>query len=289
MKIKILIPIYNDWQSVFKLLENIDSEIKGLEEEISVIIVNDASTEQRPEFNFSLNNLKSIQVINMKENRGHARCNAVGLKYINEKEDFDYIIPMDGDGEDRPEEIKLLIEKAKDYPDTVITANRIKRSEGPMFKLGYQVHKYLTYIFTGQSIKFGNYTCLPKSVVAKMVEEAATWSSFSGSLTKIAKERKSISSIRGLRYFGPSKMSFINLLKHSLSIIAVFRMTVFIRSLIFLAVYFFLMSQHLSAITLIPVILVILMIISVFVLSNRENIMEFNISQENINNIENLK
>ena len=289
MKIKILIPIYNDWQSAFKLLENINSEIAGLEDEVSVIIVNDASIEQRPEFNFSLNNLKSIQVINMKENRGHARCNAAGLKYINEKEDFDYIIPMDGDGEDRPEEIKLLIEKAKDYPDTVITANRVKRSEGPIFKLGYQVHKYLTYVFTGQSIKFGNYTCLPKSVVAKMVEEAATWSSFSGSLTKIAKERKSIPSIRELRYFGPSKMSFINLLKHSLSIIAVFRMTVFIRSLIFLAVYFFLMSQHLSAITLIPVILVILMIISVFVLSNRENIEDFNISQENINNIENLK
>ena len=289
MKIKILIPIYNDWQSAFKLLENINSEIAGLEDEVSVIIVNDASTEQRPEFNFSLNNLKSIQVINMKENRGHARCNATGLKYMNEKEDFDYIIPMDGDGEDRPEEIKLLIEKAKDYPDTVITANRIKRSEGPIFKLGYQVHKYLTYIFTGQSIKFGNYTCLPKSVVAKMVEEAATWSSFSGSLTKIAKERKSIPSIRELRYFGPSKMSFINLLKHSLSIIAVFKMTVFVRSLIFLAVYFFLMSQHLSVITLIPVILVILMIISVFVLSNRENIEDFNISQENINNIENLK
>ena len=289
MKIKILIPIYNDWQSVFKLLENIDSDIANLEEEISVVIVNDGSREQRSEINFNLNKIKSVQVINMKENRGHARCNAAGLKYINEKEDFDYIIPMDGDGEDRPEEIKLLIEKAKDYPDTVITANRIKRSEGPMFKLGYQVHKYLTYIFTGQSIKFGNYTCLPKSVVAKMVEEAATWSSFSGSLAKIAKERKSISSIRGLRYFGPSKMSFINLLKHSLSIIAVFRMTVLIRSLIFLAVYFFLMSQHLSVITLIPVILVILMIISVFVLSNRENIMEFNISQENINNIENLK
>tara|TARA_B100000029_G_scaffold50955_1_gene46336 strand:- start:113 stop:982 length:870 start_codon:yes stop_codon:yes gene_type:complete len=289
MKIKILIPIYNDWQSVFKLLENINLEIAGLEEEISVIIVNDASTEQRSEFNFSLNNLKSVNVINMKNNRGHARCIAAGLKYINEKEDFDYVIPMDGDGEDRPEEIKMLIEEAKNYPDMVITANRIKRSEGFIFKLGYQIHKYFTYIFTGESIKFGNYTCLPKSVVIKMVEEAATWSSFSGSLTKITKERKSIPSTRGLRYFGPSKMSYVNLLKHSLSIISVFRKTVLVRSIIFLAVYFFLMSQHLSAITLIPVILVISMIVSVFVLSNRENIMEFNISQENINNIENLK
>ena len=289
MKIKILIPVYNDWESAFKLLENIDSEIANLEEEISVIIVDDASTEQRPEMNFDLKKIKSIKVINMKENRGHARCNAAGLKYINEKEDFDYIIPMDGDGEDRPEEIKLLIEKSKDYPDIVITANRVKRSEGPIFKLGYLIHKYLTYIFTGKSIKFGNYTCLPKSVVVKMVEEPATWSSFSGSLTKVTKERKSVPSIRGPRYFGPSKMSFINLLKHSISIIAVFRITVFIRSLIFLAVYFFIMFQHLSVITLIPVALVVLMIASVFVLANRENITEFNISQENINNIENLK
>ena len=289
MKIKILIPIYNDWQSVFKLLENIDSETKGLEDGASVIIVNDASTEQKPEININLNNIKSVQVINMKENRGHARCYAAGLKYINEKEDFDYVIPMDGDGEDRPEEIKLLIKKAKEYPNTVITANRVKRSEGFIFKSCYLIHKYLTYIFTGQSIKFGNYTCLPKFAADKMSKEAATWSSFSGSLSKIAKERKSVPSIRGPRYFGPSKMSFFNLLKHSLSIIAVFKNTVLIRSIIFLVVYFFLVSQHISVVILIPVLFVILMVISVFALSRRENITELNSSLENINDIENFK
>ena len=88
-KVKILIPIYNDWQSVFKLLENIDSQITGLDAEVSVLIINDASTELKPEINFHINNLKSVQVINMKKNKGHARCNAAGLKYINEKEDFD--------------------------------------------------------------------------------------------------------------------------------------------------------------------------------------------------------
>ena len=289
MKIKILISIYNDWQSVFKLLENIDSEIKGLEDEASVIIVNDASTEQKPEININLNNIKSVQVINMKENRGHARCNAAGLKYINEKENFDYVIPMDGDGEDRPEEIKLLIKKAKEYPDTVITANRVKRSEGFIFKSCYLIHKYLTYIFTGQSIKFGNYTCLPKFAADKMSKEAATWSSFSGSLSKIAKERKSVPSIRGPRYFEPSKMNFFSLLKHSLSIIAVFKNTVLIRSIIFLVVYFFLVSQHISVVILIPVLFVILMVISVFALSRRENITELSSSLENINDIENFK
>ena len=289
MKIKILIPNYNDWQSVFKLLENIDLVIAGLEEEVSVIIVNDASTEQRPEISLNLNNLKSIQVINMKENRGHARCNAAGLKYINEREDVDYVIPMDGDGEDRPEEIRPLIEKAKEYPDTVITANRIKRSEGLLFKFCYLIHKYLTFVFTGQSIKFGNYTCLTKSAVDKMSKEAATWSSFSGSLSKTVKDRRSVPSIRGSRYFGPSKMSFINLLKHSLSIVAVYKFTVLIRSIIFLAVYIFLVSQYISVVTFIPIALVVVMIISVFVLSGRENITELNSSLENINNIDNLK
>ena len=288
-KIKILIPVYNDWQSVLKLLENINSEVSTLDGEFSIIIVNDASTESRLELLANLNNLKSIQVINMKKNRGHARCNAAGLKYINEKEDFDYIIPMDGDGEDRPEELSLLVEKIKDYPNTVITADRIKRSEGPVFKFCYLAHKYLTLIFTGQTIKYGNYTCIPKSMVNKMVDESATWSSFSGSLTKLVKNRKSIPSERGTRYFGPSKMSFINLLKHSLSIIAVFKSTLLIRSTLFLIIYLFLVIGKISIITLMPVLGVIIMMFSVIILSKRENMSEFNSSLENIESIDKIK
>ena len=288
-KIKILIPVYNDWQSVFKLIENINLECAILEGEFSVIIINDGSTENKTKLLANLENLKSIQVINMKENRGHARSNAAGLKYINENEDFDYVIPMDGDGEDRPEELSLLIEKIKDYPDTVITANRVKRSEGFIFKFCYLAHKYLTFIFTGQDIKYGNYTCLPKSSVNEMVNEPSTWSSFSGSLAKKVKDRKSISSERGTRYFGPSKMSFFNLFKHSLSIIAVFKLTFLIRSTIFLITYLFLVTGKISAITLIPVVVVIIMMFLVINLSKRENMSEFNNSLENIKNIDKIK
>ena len=289
IKVKILIPVYNDWQSVFKLLDNINSEVLTLDCDFSVIIVNDASTEIRQEPLANLDNLKSIQLINMEENRGHARCNAAGLKYINEKEDFDYIIPMDGDGEDRPEELALLIEKIKEYPNTVVTANRVKRSEGFVFKFCYVAHKYLTLVFTGKIIKYGNYTCLPKPVVNEMINEPATWSSFSGSLAKTVKDKKSVPSERGTRYFGPSKMSFINLLKHSLSIIAVFKKTLIIRSILFLIVYLFLMIGKISIITLIPVVGVIIMMLSVIILSNRENMSEFNNSLENIKSIEKVK
>ena len=288
-KIKILIPIYNDWQSVFKLLENINSEIEGLDCEFSVVIVNDASTESRPEIPPNLNNLKSIQAINMIENQGHTRCNATGLKYIYEKEEFDYVIPMDGDGEDRPEEIKQLVDNLNYNPIRPIVGERIKRSEGIFFKFCYFAHKVITFTFTGQSIKYGNYTCLPKLIIEKMINEKATWSSFSGSLAKVAKERVEVPSERGTRYFGPSKMSFKSLIIHSLSIIAVFKLNVLIRSIFFIAVYMFLIHQNISAIMLIPVVMLIALLFSVFKISGRENLNELNGSLSNISNIDNLK
>ena len=289
MKIKILIPIYNDWQSISKLLENINSEVSNLDHEFSVIIVNDASNENRPEFSVNLDNLKSIKIINMKENRGHARCNASGLKYIIESEEFDYVIPMDGDGEDRPEEIKSFVDNLNYSPDIPIVGERVKRSEGLFFKLCYLIHKIITIVFTGQSIKFGNYTFLPKSTVEKMLQEKATWSSFSGSLAKVAKDRATIPSERGTRYFGPSKMSFKDLMIHSLSIISVFKINVLIRSVLFLLVYMFLIHQNITTIMLIPVMLIIALLVSVFVVSKRENLEELNNSLLNISNIENIK
>ena len=290
MKItKILIPIYNDWRSVFKLLENIDIQLDGWDADVSAIIINDASTEKKPDNKTVFKNLSSIKIINMKKNKGHARCIAAGLKYINEKENFDFVIPMDGDGEDLPSEIGPILCKAFDNPGNTITGNRIKRSEGFIFRFCYTAHKYLTFILTGQLIKFGNYSCLPQPIVKKMIKESATWNSFSGSLTKLENIRLSISSTRGQRYFGPSKMSFINLIKHSLSIIAVFKKTFLVRSVFFLLAYLFLIFDKISIITLIPVAGAIIMMISVITLSKRENMSEFNNSLDNIEKIDIIK
>jgi hypothetical protein len=288
-KITILIPIFNDWQSVFKLLKDINFQVSTLSDEFSVIIINDASIENKPEFPTDLNNLKSVQIINMKDNKGHARCIASGLKYIYEKKEFDYVIPMDGDGEDRPEEIKNFIELTDQSKDKSIVGERIKRSESLFFKICYLFHKFLTLAFTGQSIRFGNFTCLSKITVEKMINEKATWNSFSGSLKKVEKDLLSIPSIRGTRYFGPSKMSFFNLLKHSLSIISVFRKTVLIRSALFIIFYILLIKSYASVITSIPLVLLLIMIYSISTLALRENLDEFDKSLENINSIDKIK
>ena len=284
-KIFILIPIYNDWESVSKLINEINFCIKDLEAEFSIIVVNDASNIQQ---NINLKNIdsfKDIKIINMKKNRGHARCIATGLKFIHEKQDYDYIIPMDGDGEDRPEEIVQFINQIKKFTKKAIVGKRVKRSEGFVFKACYKLHKLITLTFTGKSIKFGNYTCLPKSTVEKMINEKATWNSFSGSLIKIEKDLIEMPSIRGERYFGPSKMSFFNLIKHSLSIISVFRRTVLIRSALFIVVYIFLIKSNASILTSIPLLLLLIMIYAISSLALRENMDEFDQALSNIDNI----
>ena len=288
-KYTILIPIYNDRESLVKLIENINSEIKNLNSEISIFVINDASSQQIIDHYQNIENINSIEIVNMKENRGHARCIASGLKYIYENKEFDYVIPMDGDGEDRPEEIKNFIEIAEQSKDKSIAGERIKRSDSLFFKFCYICHKFLTFVFTGKSIRFGNFTCLSKITVEKLLNEKATWNSFSGSLKKVEKNLISIPSIRGARYFGTSKMSFFNLLKHSLSIISVFRKTVLIRSALFIIFYILLIKSYASVVTLIPLVILLIMIYSISSLALRENLEEFKNSLKNIHDIDKVK
>ncbi len=289
MKFKILIPVYNDWQSVFKLLDEINLNVSNLNHEISVIIMNDASNHDRNNEDKNLENILSIKILNMKTNQGHARCIATGLKYIFEKEDFDYIIPMDGDGEDRPEEIRVFIDQIKNSSGKPIVGKRIKRSENLLFKICYQLHKLITFTFTGKSIKFGNFTCLPKATVEKLINDKATWNSFSGSLTKVEDNLISIPSSRGIRYFGPSKMSYYNLIKHSLSIISVFRKTFLIRSALFIILYILFIKSNASIITAAPLILLLIAVYSISNLALRENMDEFDKALSNINDVEEIK
>jgi len=289
MNIIILIPVFNDFKSVSKLIEEIDINISDLKASFSIIVVNDASTDEKILKAKNLNNIKSLKLINMRNNRGHTRCIAAGLKYILENEDFDYVIPMDGDGEDRPEEIINFVEKIKNNPNRTIVGERVKRSESLIFKVCYFLHKIITYTFTGKFIKFGNYTCLTKETVKKLIEEKATWSSFSGSLAKTEINLINSASIRGPRYFGPSKMSFLNLIKHSFAIIAVFKSAVIFRSIAFYAIYLIIIAEYVSVITAIPLALIIIFGLVILKISGRENMTEFNNSLTNVEDIQNLK
>ena len=256
------------------MLEEINNTIEDMNESnFHCIVINDASTIESPKLNIP-KNIRSLDIINMKENRGHARCNAFGIRYLAKNIDFDHLILMDGDGEDRPEEIISLVERALTDETTSVVANRIKRSEGPFFQLLYQIHKSITFLFTGKRISFGNYSCLTNKDVKLLSEKVSLWSSFSGSVKKHISKLNSVKSIRGLRYFGPSKMSLFKLIIHSFSIIAVFKNIVFVRSAILIMILAFLTPSISFLAETIQILLVIFNLI-IFLVSLRENEKEF--------------
>jgi len=284
-KVIILIPVFNDWDSLKKLIDEINENIKDFKDiNFECLIVNDASTVDRPKL-IKPNHIKSFEILNMKKNKGHARCNAFGIRYIFQNKQFDHLILMDGDGEDRPVEIKSLINTANEKENTSVVAKRVKRSEGPFFQFLYQVHKLITIIFTGKKIDFGNYSILIKKDIEKIYSEASLWSSFSGTVKKNIKKINEINSFRGLRYYGPSKMSLFKLLIHSFSIIAVFKYQVFLRSTFMIIVLSYL-NMYLGNFSILLQILIIIFNLLIFMTSLRENENDLIISHENLRDIE---
>jgi hypothetical protein len=284
-KFTILIPVYNDWESLKKLLKNINDNIKNISNtEFNCVIINDSSTANSYRIKIPPN-INSIKIINMNENRGHARCNAFGIKYLSKNSNLDYLILMDGDGEDRPAELKFLVDKVLIEPDTSVVAKRVKRSEGPLFQSLYYVHKYLALLTTGKLIDFGNYSCLTKTDLEVLSTKASLWSSFSGSFKMYIKKYNEVNSYRGKRYFGPSQMSLLKLIIHSLSIIAVFKYRVFFTSIILISLF-----QYIAIINNYNILffqtMLILFNLFVFIVSLRESEYELKNSEKNIKTIE---
>ena len=286
-KIIILIPVFNDWESLIKLIKEINETIKDYSSiHFECLIVNDASTINQPNL-VKPNNIKSLQILNMKKNKGHARCNAFGIRYVFKNKEFNNLILMDGDGEDRPIEIKNLVNEILKNPNNSVVAKRVKRSEGPFFKFLYLMHKVITYVFTGKSIRFGNYSCLTKEDVEKLHSDPSLWSSYSGSVKKNLKHLSEINSIRGPRYFGPSKMSFLKLLIHSFSIISVFKYQVFLRST-FLIIILAYLNLYLGNISIFFQILIVLFNLVIFIVSLREKENELKSCHNNLSSIKDI-
>ena len=285
-KFLIIIPIYNDWDSVHELVVRINNEIKPVNHKISIIIINDSSNQKN---NFKLipaNNIQSVKILNLSQNIGHCKAIASTLKYIDGNMDYDYIIPMDGDGEDRPEEILDFIKIIDSADETVeiVTANRIKRSEGIIFRICYQLHKFITFLLVGKMVKFGNYSCLSKKAVQKLISDSSIWVSYSGAVIKNFSNIKFIQSSRGKRYFGPSKMNFFKLIKHSLSIPAVFKESVLFKSA-FLVLIFALASYYYSSYFLIACLIIWIFMLYIFFLSKDDNIKNLDNSSQNIKSL----
>ena len=223
-RIYCLTPVYNDWESFTVLLTNLEKlqSENAQDYKFSVIVVNDGSTEEQLPLKSTAE--IDITIVNLKINIGHQRAIAVGLQYIhNEISDFDYVVVMDSDGEDKPEHIISLLSKTNESgKEKIVFAQRNKRQESIVFKIGYYFYKKLFSYLTGQKISFGNFSSIPKALLGKVVHQNNIWNHYSGGIIQSKIPYDMVLLDRGKRYKGVSKMNFNSLILHGLSSIAVY-------------------------------------------------------------------
>ncbi len=216
-----LTPVYNDWESFAILVDSIQKiQQENSNFSFKIIAVNDGSNEEREENTTTI----PITFLNLKVNIGHQRAIAVGLQYVyNEISEHDYLVVMDSDGEDKPEDIMVLIDKAEQLKSSkIIFAQRKKRQESLLFKTGYFFYKNLFQFLTGQKINFGNFSVIPKKLLGKVVHQNNIWNHYSGGIIQSKIPFDKVLLDRGKRYKGVSKMNFNSLIIHGLSSIAVY-------------------------------------------------------------------
>jgi hypothetical protein len=220
-KTKILIPVHNDWDCLYLLINKIKLHLgEEMYKNVSYLVVNDFST---TEIDASkIDSSHQVEIIELVKNMGHQRAIAIGMSFLAMNNFSGKIIVMDSDGEDRPEDITVLLKKSEENPEKIFFARRAKRSEGVIFKLFYWMFKKVFNVLTGSHISFGNFSIVPSSLLKKIVYISEIWNHFSGGIMRSKIAYDSVPTKRGNRLAGESKMNFVSLFLHGLSAISVY-------------------------------------------------------------------
>jgi polyisoprenyl-phosphate glycosyltransferase len=221
MQIIIVMPVYEDWESAGMLCRAIDECLAAFPQiRATVLLVDDGSSTSQPD-NFPgqvPTTIASISVLRLRRNLGHQRAIAVALAYVQENIPGDAALIMDADGEDRPEDIPRLVEafRASDRPVTVF-AERGRRVESFSFRLFYGIYRILHRMLTGRTIRFGNFSLLPRRHIDSIVAYPELWNHYAAAVLKARIPFTTVRTDRGKRLRGKSQMSFVSLVIHGLS------------------------------------------------------------------------
>lgn len=219
----IVTPVLNDWESLAELVHHISLLDSLWGAKITIVAVDDGSVDVTlPPAGNLCGCVEQIHVVKLKANQGHQRAIGLGLAYVERELSPDRIVIMDSDGEDRPEIIPALLSESEANPGAIIVAQRTKRSEGLVFRAGYQVYKFAFRYLTGKPISFGNFSVIPAERLSNIIYNSGVWNNFAATLLKSRVPIKFVPAERGVRYHGSSKMNLTSLMIHGFSAISVF-------------------------------------------------------------------
>jgi polyisoprenyl-phosphate glycosyltransferase len=241
--IDILVPVFNDWESVEELILRLDQVFAPSDDSVAVVMVDDGSTLEAPRKlgSAACTKVSAISVLKLKRNLGHQRALAVGLCYIAEKLSHDVILIMDGDGQDKPEDALRLLEKMKQLSQpTIVFSERTRRSESFDFRFSYSIYKILHYVLTGFSVRVGNFSVIPAALLPAITIDSMLWNHYAASVMRARLPVATVPTERGKRLKGESRLNFVGLVVHGLSALACYGEIIGVRLIIVSGILLFL-------------------------------------------------
>ena len=224
-EIAILIPVYNDWDSLDPLLTMIDDALSDHGLVAGVLVIDDGSTLEPPSLwndGQGYRALRKVDLLTLKRNLGHQRALAIGIAHVEHRGSCEELIVMDGDGEDDPRDIPRLIERSRaDSGRSIVFAERTRRSESIGFRVFYLLYKGLHRVLTGQGVRVGNFSVIPRSRLASLSVVSELWIHYAAAAFRSRQPVRFLPTVRAKRLRGTSRMNFIGLVMHGLSAISV--------------------------------------------------------------------
>jgi len=236
----ILIPVFNDWGAAGLLLESLDSVLAQQQMTAAVLVVNDGSSVPCPERLYTGTGaaLRQVWLLQLRRNLGHQRAIAVGLAFLHSEMNGEAVVIMDGDGEDRPEDIPRLVERFRqEGGKKVVFAARTKRLEGVVFRAFYLLYRWLHRLLVGMPVRVGNFSVIPWAHLSTLVVSSELWCHYAAAVFRLRLPVEMVPAVRGRRLAGHSHMNFVALVAHGLSALAVFGDIVAVRLLVGTAIF----------------------------------------------------
>ncbi len=171
-------------------------------------------------------------VIRLSRNVGHQRAIAIGLDYLLRESEAEAIAIMDADGEDRPDDLVPLITALNGKPGRVVVASRRRRRESRRFVLFYNIYKTIFRALTGEWLDFGNFCVMGRDAAKRLVSMHELWLNLPGTVMRARLDLVRLSTDRGQRYVGQSRMNLVGLIVHGMSAVGVFVERAFTRTLL---------------------------------------------------------
>lgn len=222
--VRIIIPILDDWECAFVLCRMLNRTFDSFPEySVSVMFVDDGSRIRPKLSEFEVSSLKEVEILCLLGNVGHQRAIALGLCFVQFNRPCDTVVVMDGDGEDRPEDVpKLLKALEGDESSLAVFAQRQARLESVSFRAGYVMYKTLHRILTGLPIRFGNFSALRFSALPRLTMKPELWVHYAATALLSRIPFNALPLNRGKRLGGDSKMRLETLVYHGFSAISIY-------------------------------------------------------------------